>query len=138
MALTVQQAKKFFGSLYEKDRAFAPDLGRFEAAALRLVASVADDDNAVPTKGTAAGDKALAVLLLNHVMSVPDLASSQKTALTAAALLNIKSEVVGRFVELFPDMTLEELTKSAKEAGYNVEILSKDVAARVPRSVVGR
>jgi hypothetical protein len=137
MTLTTQKAKEFFGSLYAKDNSFAPDLGRFESAAIRLVASVGDND-AVPTKTTAAGDKALGVLMLNHVMSSPDLKPAQRAALTAAALLNIKAEMVGRFVELFPGMTLQELVKAAGDAGYNVEILSKDVASRMPRSVVGR
>ncbi|WP_292533875.1 hypothetical protein [Methylocystis sp.] len=135
MTLTVDKAKKFFGSLY--DRSHAPDLGHFEAAALRLVATVGSDE-AVPTKDVAAGDKALAVLMLNHVMSTPKIDPSKKAALTAAALLNIKAEVVGRFVDLFPNMTIEELTKAAGEAGYHVDILAPKDAANVPRSVIGR
>jgi hypothetical protein len=63
--LTAEKAKQFFGSLY--DRSHAPDLGQFEAAALRLVTTVTGND-AVQTKDVAAGDKALAVLMLNHVM----------------------------------------------------------------------
>lgn len=135
MSLTVKQAKKFFGSLY--DNSHAPELARFEAAALRLVATVGDEE-AVPTKDAAAGDKALAVLMLNHVMSAPRVDNRKKAALTAAALLNIKAEVVGRFVELFPNMTLKELTKAAQEAGYTVDILPAKTAANVSRSVIGR
>ncbi len=135
MTLTVEKAKKFFGSLYESS-SYIPDLGSFEAAAIRLVASVGDE--AVATKELAAGDKALAVLMLNHVMSARDIDNPNKAALTAAALLNIKAEMVGRFVDLFPDMTIEELTKAAREAGYHIEILSPDTAERTPRSVVGR
>ncbi len=135
MALTVEQAKKFFGSLY--DRSHAPDLGRFEAAALRIVATVGSDD-AVQTKDVAAGDKALAVLMLNHIMAAPRLEPQKKAALTAAALLNIKSELVGRFVELFPNMNIAELTQAAEAAGYHVDILPSAEAAHLPRSVVGR
>src|SRR4051812_45094583 len=102
--LTVEKARNFFGSLYDKSH--APDLPSFDAAALRLIATV---PNGVPTKDTAAGDRALALLMLNHVMSAPKISSEDKAALTAAVLLNIKSDVVGRFVELFPDMNLEEL-----------------------------
>jgi hypothetical protein len=133
MQLTVDKAQSFFGSLY--GRSHAPDLGKFEAAALRLVASV---ENGVPTKDVAAGDKALAVLMLNHVMTTPRIEPGQKAALTAAALLNIKAELVGRFVELFPDMTVEQLAKAAQKAGYHVDILEPAVAAKVPRSVVGK
>ncbi|MDC8758410.1 hypothetical protein [Janthinobacterium fluminis] len=135
MALKVDDAKKFFGSLY--DRSHAPDLGHFEAAALRLVATVENND-AVPTKDVAAGDKALGLLMLNHIMSTPNIEQKQKAALSAAALLNIKSELVGRFTELFPEMTVSELTKAAEKAGYHVEVLDSRVAANVPRSVVGR
>ena len=135
MTLTVSKAKNFFGSLYH--RSHAPDLGHFEAAALRLVASVGDEA-AVQTKDVAAGDKALALLMLNHVMTTPRVDSGKRAALTAAALLNIKSEVVGRFVELYPDMNVDQLIKAANEAGYHVEVLDEDVAARVPRSVIGR
>jgi hypothetical protein len=135
MSLTVEQAKKFFGALY--DRSHAPDLGNFEAAALRIVANVGDNE-AIATKEVAAGDKALALLMLNHVMSAPRLDTGKKAALTAAALLNIKAELVGRFVELFPNMTVKELKKAAEEAGYQVDILPAKEAASVPRSVVGR
>ena len=135
MSLTAEKAQRFFGSLYE--RSHAPDLGRFEAAALRLVATVGNNEG-VPTKDVAPGDKALAILMLNHVMSAPKLDAHNKAALTAAALLNIKAELVGRFVELFPDMNLEQLTKAAEAAGYHVDILSPQAAASVPRSVVGR
>jgi hypothetical protein len=135
MSLSVETAKKFFGSLY--DRSHAMDLGHFEAAAMRLVASVQTED-AVPTKDVAAGDKALAVLMLNHLMSSPGVEPRKKAALSAAALLNIKSELVGRFTELFPDMTVEQLTKAAERAGYHVEVLEPSVAAALPRSVVGR
>ena len=133
-SLTVDQAKTFFGSLY--DRSHAPDLGHFEAAALRLVARV-DNAEAVPSKDVAAGDKALALLMLNHVMTTPTINPQQKSALTAAALMNIKSEVVGKFADLFPNMTLDELTKAATAAGYHIEILDPRVAATVPRSVIG-
>ena len=135
MSLTTTKAQRFFGSLY--DSSHAPDLGRFEAAALRLVATVGDTD-AVPTRDAAAGDKALAILMLNHIMSTPKIEPGKRAALTAAALLNIKSELVGQFVELFPEMNLEQLTRAAQDAGYYVEILSPDVAAKVPRSAIGR
>ena len=135
MPLTVTQARKFFGSLYE--RSHAPDLGRFEAAALRIVATVGDED-AVPTKETAAGDKALAILMLNHLMSAPRVDARKKAALTAAALLNIKSELVGSFAELFPDMTIDQLRQEAEAAGYHVDILSPQAAANVPRTAIGR
>lgn len=133
MSLTVAQARKFFGSLY--DREHAPDLPRFDAAAMRLIASA---EEGVPTKDTAAGDKALAILMLNHIMSAPKISNADRAALTAAALLNIKSDVVGRFVELFPDMTLEELKRSATAAGYHVDVLPAKEAAHLPRTVVGR
>jgi hypothetical protein len=136
MTLSVENAKKFFGSLYD-DRSFATDLGHFEAAALRLVASVGNND-AIATKDVAAGDKALAVLMLNHIMSAPKVDQGQKAALTAAALLNIKAELVGKFTELFPDMTVSELKKAAEKAGYHVEVLEPRVAASVPRAVIGR
>ena len=135
MALTTDAAKKFFGSLY--DRSNTPDLGNFEAAAIRLVASVESDD-AIPTKDVASGDKALGLLMLNHIMNSRNIDTKQKAALSAAALLNIKSELVGRFTELFPDMTVNELTKAAKDAGYNVEVLDARAAANVPRSVIGK
>ncbi|WP_342310490.1 hypothetical protein [Burkholderia pyrrocinia] len=135
MALSIENAKKFFGSLY--DRSHAPDLDHFEAASLRLVASVENSD-AVPTKDLAAGDKALALLMLNHIMTSPGVDQKQKAALSAAALLNIKAEMVGRFTELFPNMTVDELTRAAEKAGYHVEILEPRVAANMPRSVIGR
>lgn len=134
MALTTEVAKRFFGSLY--DRSSIPDLGHFEAAAIRLVASVEDDG--VPTKDVAAGDKALGLLMLNHIMNSSNVDTKQKAALSAAALLNIKSELVGRFTELFPDMTVSELTKGAKNAGYHVDVLDARAAAALPRSVVGK
>jgi hypothetical protein len=135
MALTTDAAKKFFGSLY--DRSHTPDLGNFEAAAIRLVASV-ESVEAIPTKDVAAGDKALGLLMLNHIINSRNIDTKQKAALSAAALLNIKSELVGRFTELFPDMTVNELTKAAKDAGYNVEVLDARAAANVPRSVIGK
>ncbi|MFC6082121.1 hypothetical protein [Sphaerisporangium aureirubrum] len=49
MPLRKEQAKEFFGSLY--DRAATPDLNEFESAAIRLVARV--DTSAAP------GDRAL-------------------------------------------------------------------------------
>jgi hypothetical protein len=135
MTLSVENAKRFFGSLY--DSSHAVDLNHFEAAALRLVASV-EGSTAVPTKDVAAGDKALGLLMLNHVISSPRIDAHQKAALSAAALLNIKSETVGRFTELFPDMTLKDLVKAAEKAGYHVEVLDPQVASTVPRSVIGR
>jgi hypothetical protein len=133
MTLSTKHAARFFGSLY--DRSHAPDLGDFEAAALRLVARV---ENGVPTKDTAAGDKALGVLMLNHVMTTPDVDSSTRAALSAAALMNIKSELVARFVDTFPDMNLDQLLDAARDAGYQVEVLDPEVAERLPRSIVGR
>lgn len=136
MTLSVQSAKKFFGSLYD-DRSHAKDLGHFEAAALRLVAAVENDD-AVPTKDVAAGDKALGILMLNHIMNSAHLDQRKKAALSAAALLNIKAELVGRFTELFPNMNVDQLTEAARKAGYHVEVLEPRAAAAVPRSVIGR
>ena len=132
--LTKEKAKKFFGSLY--DSSHAPDLGQFEAAALRLVARVGGDE-AVQTKDVAAGDKALAVLMLNQIMSTPKLDARNKAALTAAALLNIKSDLVRSVCRAFPDMTVDEL-KSRPMRGYHIEILPPAAASAVPRSVIGR
>lgn len=136
MTLSVQAAKKFFGSLYN-DRSHAMDLGHFEAAALRLVARV-ETEEAVATKDVAAGDKALAVLMLNHIMNSANLDQPKKAALSAAALLNIKADLVARFTELFPNMNVEELSAAAKRAGYHVEVLEPRAAAAMPRSVIGR
>lgn len=135
MALTTEVAKRFFGRLY--DRSHAPDLSHFEAAAMRLVATVEGSD-AVPNKDVAVGDKALGLLMLNHIMTSPKIDSKKKAALSAAALLNIKSELVGSFTELFPDMTVEQLTKAAEQAGYHVEVLDPRASAVLPRSVIGR
>ena len=84
MALTADVAKKFFGSLY--DRTATPDLGSFEAAAIRLVASV-ESSEAIATKDVAAGDKALGLLMLNHIINSRNIDTKQKAALSAAALL---------------------------------------------------
>ncbi|BCK54899.1 hypothetical protein [Nocardia wallacei] len=135
MSLEVEQAKRFFGSLY--DESVAPDLGAFEGAAIRLVARVSAP-GAVAGKDVAAGDKALGVLMLNHVMTTPEVDSGAKTALTAAALMNIKSEVVAKFTELFPEQNLNDLIESARAQGYQVDVLDPGDAKSLPRTVVGR
>jgi hypothetical protein len=42
------------------------------------------------------------------------------------------------FTDLFPDMTISELTQAAEQAGYHEEVLDPPAAANMPRSVVGR
>lgn len=128
MPLTKEQAQQFFGSLY--DHTDTPDLNEFESAAIRLVARV--------ETSSAPGDRALGLLMLNHVMGAPETAPEKKTALTAAVLMNIKAPAVDRFIDAFPDMTLDRLVDAAKEAGYQVDILPGSVANSVPRTVVGR
>lgn len=136
MTLSVHSAKKFLGSLYA-DRSCAMDLGHFEAAALRLVASVASDD-AVPTRDVVAGDKALGVLMLNHIMNSAQLDLRKNAALSAGALLNIGADAVGRFTELSTNMNVEQLTEVARNAGYDVEVLEPGRAGARPRCVIGR
>lgn len=85
MPLTTDVAKKFFGSLY--DRQHIPDLSHFEAAAIRLVASVEKDG--VPTKDVAAGDKALGLLMLNHLMNT-------REVLDARVATTVPRPVVGK------------------------------------------
>jgi hypothetical protein len=136
MSLDVEQAKNFFGSLYE-DPGKIPDLGSFETAAIRLVVRTSAREN-VQGKDVVPGDKALGILMLNHIMSSPDVEPSTRSALTAATLMNIKSEVVGRFTELFPNTSLEDLITSAREAGYQVDVLDTEVATNLPRALVGR
>lgn len=128
MPLTVEQAQQFFGALY--DREHTPDLNEFESAAIRLVARV--DTSAAP------GDRALGLLMLNHVMTTPEIDPAKKTALTAAVLMNIKAPAVDSFLQEFPDTTLDGLIRSAQEAGYQVDVLPGSVANVVPRTVVGR
>ena len=126
--LSVDKAKDFFGSLYENDE--TPDLNGFEAAAIRLVARI--DGVAAP------GDKALALLMLNQIMSTPDdqVDPARKGALTAAILMNIKAPAVDGFLEAFPQQSLEELVDAANKAGYQVDVLSPERANDVPRSVL--
>jgi hypothetical protein len=138
MSLNMEQARQFFGSLYEqRENTRAPDLGAFEGAAIRLVVRT-NTPETIQGKDVVPGDKALGILMLNHLMSAPEVEPSAKAALTAATLMNIKSEVVGRFTELFPNTNLEGLVSAARDAGYQVDILDPDIAAGVPRSVVGR
>jgi hypothetical protein len=128
MALTVADVQKFFGSLYGGTH--TPDLNEFESAAIRMVARV--------DTVTAPGDKALGLLMLNHVMSAPRLDPAKKNALSAVVLMNIKAPAVESFLQAFPQTSVDDLVKAAQAAGYQVDILSPTVANAVPRSVVGR
>lgn len=128
MPLTTEQAKEFFGSLYEHED--TPDLNEFDSAAIRLVARI--ETSSVP------GDRALGLLMLNHVMGAPKTDAKTKSTLTAAVLMNIKQIAVDGFLQAFPDMTLDRLVEAAKDAGYEVDVLAGSVANNVPRSVVGR
>jgi hypothetical protein len=127
--LTVAETKKFFGSLYDPNS--TPDLNEFESAAIRLVTRI----------GTTAapGDKALGLLMLNHMMSSPTKVDpAKKQALSAIILMNIKAPAVAGFMEAFPQENLDDLVKAATAAGYQVDVLKPNVANAVPRSVVGR
>lgn len=126
--LKVDQAKRFFGSLY--DHSATPDLNDFDAVAIRLVARV--DDYATP------GNKALGALMLNAVMSSPEVDPKERGAMVAAALMNIQAPALERFLEIFPSATLDDLIAQAKEAGYEVDVLDASTANQVPRSVVGK
>jgi hypothetical protein len=132
MPLTKDQAQRFFGSLYDDSASDSatPDLNGFESAAIRLVARFGTS--------TAPGDRALGLLMLNHVMSTPTVDPDKKNALTAAVLMNIKAPAVDGFLQEFPQTTLDNLVKAAQNAGYQVDVLSPTVANTVPRSVVGR
>jgi hypothetical protein len=122
------QAKRFFGSLYDHSK--SPDLSDFDAAAIRLVARI--DGYAVP------GNKALGLLMLNAVMSNPSADAKVKGGMAAAALMNIQAPALERFLEAFPSATLQELITKAKEAGYEVEVLDAHVANALPRTVIGK
>jgi hypothetical protein len=126
--LTTDQAKQFFGSLY--DHSQAPDLSDFDAAAIRLVARVGR--HALP------GNKALGALMLNAVMSSPDADAETQAEMAAVVLMNIQAPAVEQFLERFPSTTLDDLIGQAREAGYEVDVLDGEVANRVPREVVGR
>jgi hypothetical protein len=128
MPLNTDQAALFFGSLY--DNSATPDLSEFESAAIRLVAR---------TQGISApADKALGLLMLNHVMTTPPetIDAATKGALTAAVLMNIKAPAVDGFLRAFPQENLQSLIGAATEAGYQVEVLPPERANAVPRTVL--
>lgn len=126
--LTVDAAKVFFGSLYATEA--APDLNAFDNAAIRLVARY--KDRVMP------GDDALGTLMMNAVMSEPKLTPDDRVELTAAVMGNIKQMAIATFLEKFPKATLESLIESAREAGYEVQVLDTNGIQAMPRSVVGK
>ena len=126
--LTPETAKAFFGSLYDEET--APDLNRFDSAAIRLAAKYQDR--------VMVGDKALGMLMLNHVISNPAVSDQTKTNLTAAVMGNIKASVLSKFLEEFPTQDLDSLVQSAKASGYDVTVLKIEDAKHLPRSHVGK
>lgn len=126
--LTVDKARTFFGALY--DERTAPDLNEIDSAAIRMVARLGS--HVMP------GNDALGLLMMNHVMATPKLGNDVKTELTAAVLGDIKAMAIASFIKQFPQTNVEQLVEAAKKAGYDVEILSVDKAAILPRSVVHR
>jgi hypothetical protein len=126
--LTVGAAKKFFGALY--DTKAAPDLNAFDNAAIRLVTRF--QDRVMP------GDKAIGTLMMNAVMSEPKLTANDRVELTAAVMGNIKQQAVGSFLAKFPKATIAGLIKSAKAAGYDVQVLDPKGVQAMPRSVIDK
>jgi hypothetical protein len=128
MTLTVDKAKEFFGALY--DERTAPDLNEIDSAAIRMVARLGP--HVMP------GNDALGLVMMNHVMATPKVSKDARIEITAAVLGDIKAMAVASFLNQFPQTNVEQLVASARKAGYDVEILSVEKAAALPRSVVHR
>lgn len=111
MSLTPETAKKFFASLYANPPVGAE--GNFEAMTTKLVAKLGDT--------VVSGDQALQSLMMNYVLS--SAANVEKGKKLTALLGGIKQKSVTEFSSTFPTANLDELIKSAKEAGYEVEVL---------------
>ncbi|HEX8016823.1 MAG TPA: hypothetical protein VF465_16450 [Flavobacterium sp.] len=113
MALSNNDAKKFFASLYE-DKNFDTD-SQFDSAVTGLVAQLGDK--------IVAGDQALQGLMFNYILSNAD--NIEKGKGITAALAGIKQRSVDAFLQTFPTSDINSLIDAAKNAGYTVDILKK-------------
>lgn len=115
MARKTQQTdiKGFFGDFYQK-----PDVlpqGEYDEAVTRLV---------VKTVGNiVVGDQALQSLLTHYVMS--NAASTDELKNMAAAVAGIKQMAVDFVARKFPNADLDTLVSSARDAGYDVQVLGR-------------
>lgn len=111
--LSEDVARRFFGSLYEEPQALPSE--EYDALVSRLVVRSATAANIV------AGDQALQSLLINFVArNSKDI--DQVRAL-AEGMGGIKARAVEEVVRAFPNANLDELVASAREAGFDVQVL---------------
>ena len=111
MNLKISDAKKFFSSLYEEEKTV--DTGHFDLMVTRLIAQMKDQ--------VIVGDQALQGIMINYVLSNPE--NAKRGQSISASLAGIKQKAVDDFVKTFPKANMDTLIKSAKEAGYEINLL---------------
>jgi hypothetical protein len=110
-ALSADVATKFFGSLYEERQELPTE--EYDALVSRLVARIGSN--------VVAGDQALQSLMVNFVMSnAKDITQVHRLG---AALGGIKQRAVEEVISAFPNANLDQLLTSARESGYDVQVL---------------
>ncbi|MGH3438992.1 MAG: hypothetical protein ACRDRN_21310 [Sciscionella sp.] len=110
-ALTEATARQFFGSLYEDGDHVAAS---WTSAVTPLVAKLGNN--------VVSGDQALQSLMVNFVLKNAENIDQVKRM--SAALAGIKQIIIGEVIQEFPHTSIEELIAAAREAGYDVQVLT--------------
>ena len=113
MELSKDDAIKFFGGLYAgSGGGDSIERGEFYKIATKFVV----DDGEQTTVGTAA----LQSLVLNYLLGSQNPKQAQANAVMIA---HISRPGIGTLVKEFPNATIDDLIRAAKEEGFSVEVL---------------
>ena len=108
-----KNVRNFFKSLYAEPQVEQLPQADYDAAISRLIARLPGN--------TVVGDQALQSLLVNFVLTNAQTIEEVKGM--RAALAGIKQRAVGEVIRAFPNADLDTIIGTAREAGYDVQVL---------------